>query len=59
MTDYEKELYKFAFECAKNGIDIEETFGAIWNITKDVFETITKLANKNYEYLINFRKDCK
>lgn len=51
LSDFEKELYKFANECALKGIDIEETFGAVWNLTKEVFETVVNLTNKNYDFL--------
>lgn len=59
LTDYEKTMYKFAYECALKGIDIEETFGAVWNFTKEVFEVVTKLTNKNYEYLTRCRENSK
>ncbi len=51
LSDYEKELYKFANECAFKGIDIEDTFGAVWSLTKEVFETVINLTNKNYDFL--------
>ena len=51
LSDYEKELYKFANQCALKGIDIEETLGAVWNLTKEVFEEVINLTNKNYDYL--------
>ena len=55
LSDYEKIMYKFAYESALKGIDIEETLGIIWNISKEVSEIVTNLTNKNYEYL----KKCK
>lgn len=51
LSDYEKELYKFAIEYALKGIDIEETFEAVWNLTKELFEPIIILTNKNYNFL--------
>ena len=57
LTDYEKLMYKFAYECASKGIDIEETFGAVWNLTKEVFEIVINLTNKNYEYLKKCREN--
>lgn len=57
LTDYEKVMYKFAYECALKGIDIEETLGTIWNISKEVFEIVTNLTNKNYEYLKKCREN--
>ena len=55
-----KELYKFANECAFKGIDIENTFEAVWNLTKEGFETVINLTNKNYDFLkkcINYEGD--
>lgn len=57
LTDYEKAMYKFAYECALKGIDIEETFGSVWNLTKEVFEIVINLTNKNYEYLKKCREN--
>lgn len=57
LTDYEKAMYKFAYECALKGIDIEETLGVVWNVTKEVFEIIVNLTNKNYEYLKKCREE--
>lgn len=57
LTDYEKTMYKFAYECALKGIDIEETLGVVWNVTKEVFEIIVNLTNKNYEYLKKCRNE--
>lgn len=51
LSDYEKELYKFANECALKGIDIEKTFEAVWNLTKEFFEMVNNLTNKNYDFL--------
>jgi hypothetical protein len=51
LSDCEKKLYKFANECALKGIDIEDTFGSVWNLTKETFETIINLTNKNYDFL--------
>lgn len=51
LTEYEKAMYKFAYECALKGIDIEETLGTIWNITKELFEATVNLTKKNYEFL--------
>ena len=59
LTEYEKEMYKFSYECALKGIDIEETFGAVWNFTKEYFEVVTKLTNKNYEFLQKCRGNTK
>lgn len=59
LTDYEKAMYKFAYECALKGIDIEELLGTIWNVSKDIFETIVNLTNKNYEYLKKCRDSSK
>lgn len=59
LTDYEKVMYKFAYECALKGIDIEELLGTIWNVSKDIFETIVNLTNKNYEYLKRCRESSK
>lgn len=50
-NDKEKTLYRFALECAKNGIDLEKTLGNIFNLAKDVFEQVYHLTNKNYEFL--------
>lgn len=57
LSEYEKAMYKFAYECALKGIDIEETLGTIWNISKEVFEIVTNLTNKNYEYLKKCREE--
>lgn len=57
LSDYEKAMYKFAYECALKGIDIEETLGTIWNVSKEIFETIIKLTNKNYEFLKKCREE--
>lgn len=51
LSDCKKELYKFANECALKGVDIEKTFEAVWNLTKDSFEMINNLTNKNYDFL--------
>ena len=51
LTDYEKAMYKFAYECALKGIDIEETFGAVWNVSKEFLGNVINLTNKNYEHL--------
>lgn len=59
LTDYEKIMYKFAYECALKGIDIEELFGIIRNVTKEAFETIINLTNKNYEHLKKCRDNSK
>ena len=57
LSDYEKIMYKFAYESALKGIDIEETLGIIWNISKEVSEIVTNLTNKNYEYLKKCREN--
>lgn len=60
LSDFEKELYKFANECAFKGIDIENTFETVWNLTKEGFETVINLTNKNYDFLkkcINYEGD--
>lgn len=56
LSDYEKELYKFAKECALKGIDIEQTFGPVWNLAKEAFELIVNLTNKNYDFLKKCRE---
>ena len=57
LTDYEKVMYKFAYECALKGIDVEKTLGTIWNISKEVFEKVINLTNKNYEFLKKCREN--
>lgn len=57
ITDYEKVMYKFAYECALKGIDIEETLGVVRNVTKEIFEIVINLTNKNYEYLKKCRDE--
>lgn len=59
LTEYEKEMYKFAYECALKGIDIEQVFGAVWGFTKEYFQVITELTNKNYEFLTRCRDEGK
>lgn len=51
VLEFEKELYKFANECALKGIDIEDTFESVWNLTKEVIEAVNNLTNKNYDFL--------
>ena len=50
-------MYKFAYECALKEIDIEQTLGTILNISKEVFEIVINLTNKNYEYLKKCREN--
>ena len=57
LTDYEKVMYKFAYECALKGIDIEELLGTIWNVSKEFLENVINLTNKNYEYLKKCREN--
>ena len=47
MSEWEKQMYKFAYECAIKGIDIEETFENFINTYKDVLEIIIKQTTKN------------
>ena len=51
MSDYEKAMYKFAYECALKGLDIEELLGTLWNVSKEAFDKVVNLTNKNYEFL--------
>ena len=57
LTDYEKAMYKFAYECALKRIDIEELLGTIWNVSKEVFDKVVNLTNKNYEFLKKCREN--
>lgn len=56
QSEWEKEMYKFAYECAIKGIDIEETLGTFINTYKGVFDIIIKQTNKNYDYLLKCRE---
>lgn len=59
LSEYEKEMYKFAYECALKGIDIEKTIGAVWGLTREVFKAVIDLTNKNYDYLKKCRNNEK
>lgn len=56
QSEWEKEMYKFAYECAIRGIDIEETLETFINTCKDVFDIVSKQTNKNYDYLVKCRE---
>lgn len=56
QSEWEQQMYKFAYECAIKGIDIEETLGNFINTYKDVLEIIIKQTNKNYDYLLKCRE---
>lgn len=56
QSEWEKQMYKFAYECAIKGIDIEETLGNFINTYKDVLEIIIKQTTKNYDYLLKCRE---
>ena len=48
QSEWEQQMYKFAYECAIKGIDIEETLETFINTYKDVLEIIIKQTNKKY-----------
>ena len=56
QSEWEKQMYKFAYECAIKGIDIEETLENLINTYKDVYEIIIKQTTKNYDYLLKYRE---
>ena len=54
QSEWEKQMYKFAYECAIKGVDIEKTLEKFINTYKDVLEIIIKQTNKNYNYLLKY-----
>lgn len=57
MSDLEKEIHKFAYECATKGVDIEETINSITKNYGEIINAIIKLEEKNYNYLLKFAKN--
>lgn len=56
QSEWEQQMYKFAYECAIKGIDIEEMLETFINTYKGVFDIVIKQTNKNYDYLLKFRE---
>ena len=56
QSEWEQQMYKFAYECAIRGIDIEETLETFINTYEDILEIVIKQTNKNYDYLLKYRK---
>ena len=56
QSELEKQMYKFAYECAIKGVDIEETLGQFINTYKDILEMVIKQTKKNYDYLLKCRE---
>lgn len=48
FTEYVEKINERIHEILK---DDEEAFGAVWNLTKEVFEIVNNLTNKNYDFL--------
>ena len=51
MTEFQKEMYKFAYYCAINGIDIEADLGNKWGTSKEQFLKTVQATYKNFGFL--------
>lgn len=51
MTDFQKEMLKFAYYCTINGIDIEQELGSKWGTNKEQFLKTVQALYKNFGYL--------